>query len=157
MLWYLLQIVVSLWYRWKTMDVIWSEWNGQWTSWLLIIPPIEHKVSCVLTVSRIASPSESSYFPTWKMVILSQNTTNSHSRIEIVISENDLLFGHFLLIPCFSCALDHSSIQYRNKGKHDSVKGRIRFHRGHLFSQCDSILACAMIPSIIHSTSSCIY
>ena len=73
-------------------------------------------------------------FPTCKMVILSQNTTNSHSRIETVISENDLLFGHYLLIPCFSSALDHSVIPYRNKGKSDSVKGRIRFHRGHLFS-----------------------
>ena len=91
-----------------------------------------------------------------KMVILSQDTTNCHSRIEIVISENDLLFGHYLLIPCFSCALDHSVVQYRSKGKHDSIKGRIRFHRGHLFSQCDSVLAYAMIPSIIHSTSSCI-
>lgn len=90
------------------------------------------------------------------MVILSQNTTNSHSRIEIVIPENDLLFGHYLLIPCFSGVEDNPLLQYQNEGECDSIKGRIRFSMNDLFSQCDSILAYAMLPSIIHSTSSCI-
>ena len=117
----------------KECDMIGVEWaiNIVVAHYIAYIADSKLRFDCIADCFSIR---ENSYFPTCKMVILSQNTTNSHSRIEIVISENDLLFGHFLLIPCFFCALDHSVIQYRNKGKNDSVKGRIRFNMNDLFS-----------------------